>query len=196
MSSHITPDSGMLVIESALDVDLASPASEITAALYVKGGQYINSNLYVNGTLVVNGDVISLGNASGSLTFNSNISSDVIPATNTTYNLGTKLNQWKKLFVGNISFDSYLVTSDISVSTAINNISSSTNTSVTMVDGVNNGDVLIINVVEAIPVPVTVTPSNPNGFSNIQLTNAGDSVTLLFNSGKWSITSNFRCVIN
>lgn len=192
MSSHITPDAGMLVIESALDVDLVNP---VEAALYVKGGQYLGSNLYVNGTLVVNGDVVSLGNGSGSLTFNSNISSDVIPATDTLYNLGSGSNKWKTLYVQNISLDSYDVTTDISTSVGINNITGSTNNTVGMIDG-NEGEFTIINVVSAPAFPVTVTPTNPNGFTSILLTNSGDSITMLFNNGKWNIVSNFRCVLN
>ena len=98
MSSHINPDAGRLIIESTQNLDLTASQANMPAgaSLYNKGGFFNSGHLYVQGTLVVNGDIITLGNSGGSLTLNSNISSDVLPDTTSgiQYNIGSTAKPW------------------------------------------------------------------------------------------------------
>ena len=98
MSSHINPDAGRLIIESTQNLDLTVSQANMPAgaSLYNKGGFFNSGHLYVQGTLVVNGDIITLGSSGGSLTLNSNISSDVLPdiTSGIQYNIGSTTKPW------------------------------------------------------------------------------------------------------
>lgn len=196
MASYINPDSGTLIINSTNDVNLESPVSS-TSALSVLGGQYIAGNLYVGGTLVANGDIITIGNSGGSLTFNSNISSDVIPS-DTIYSLGSNTKHWDKIFVNKILYTPTpdLITAQIDVEKGVSYITLSSQTSLSLVDGTQVGQINTIICTDTITVPVTVIPDNPLGYTSFQFINQGDSVTLMWTSEGWSITSHYRTNIS
>ena len=201
MSSYITPDNGKLVIKSDNDLDLSNISSD-DAALHLLGGQYLEGNLYVGGTLVVNGDVVTLGNAGGSLTFNANVSSDILPSDPNTYNIGSDLKKWSTIFSVNVQteklqlgYEPAVVVSEVNVTTSVNHINTGTSPSVTMANG-TSGQLLTIVVVETPPSAVVVTPANTLGYTDITLTNAGDSVTMLYTDNKWSISSIFRASVS
>lgn len=196
MASYINPDNGTLIINSTSDVDLESPVST-TSALSVLGGQYIAGNLYVGGTLVANGDIITIGNTGGSLTFNSNISSDVIPS-DTIYSLGSNTKPWDKIFVNKILYSPTPTntTTTIDVEAGVSYITSSSSTTLSLVDGTQVGQINTFICKEAISIPVTVTPDTPLGYTSFQFNNEGDSVTLMWTSEGWSITSHYRTNIS
>jgi hypothetical protein len=200
MSTYISPDSGHLVVKSVNDLDLNNISSD-DAALFVQGGQYLEGNLYVGGTLVVNGDVITLGNAGGSLTFNANVSSDILPSTTETYNIGSDLEKWNSVFAKTlqteklqITTSSAVVAATVDVSTSVNHIDATTPVSASLANG-DEGQVLSIIVVKTPAAAVAVTPASPLGFSSIILTNSGDSVTMIFTGGSWAIVSLFRASV-
>lgn len=197
MSSYITPDNGRLVIRSDRDLDLSNISSD-DAALHLLGGQYLEGNLYVGGTLVVNGDVVTLGNAGGSLTFNANISSDIIPSANETYDIGTEFEKWNSIYVKNtktkkiqISTNPEIVTATVDISASINHIDSATTNAVSLADGYP-GQLMTLVAIQTPTLPVTVTPDNALGYSGIVFTNVGDSATLVFTDGKWAVAALFR----
>ncbi len=196
MSTHVKPDADRFVIESSLNfsdlnnVDVNNPES----ALIVKGGAFINNDLFVNGTLVVNGDVISLGNTGGTLTLNSNISSNVEPSSTDTYNLGSTTKYWSALYANTVNI-SQSSTTDFTSNNTVIEINASTNAAVTLAD-TTNGDVKIIVTTVQPTAPVVVTPTNANSFASVTFTNVGDSATLLFVNGSWNIISTFRASVN
>jgi hypothetical protein len=201
MSSIITPDSGHLVIKSSNDLDLNNLSSD-DAALYVEGGGYIDGNLYIGGTLVANGDIITLGNTGGSLTLNSNISSDLLPSITKTYDIGDASHRWYNVYATKLHAYSVRlapnppdVTTVVDITQAITHITSATSAAVALQDG-DQGQVLSFIVTEAPVSSVILTPANPMGYANIVLTNVGDSATLVFTSGAWAITSVFRASVN
>ena len=188
-----------LGIDSADDINLENPLIE-DAALGVVGGGYLGGNLYVGGTLLANGDVITLGNSGGSLTLNANISSDILPSETLVYNIGSDTKEWLTLYTKNVNLSSlnYKSTSDlteISLETTVSYITSATNSSLALNDG-TEGNTKTIVVTETPLLPVVVTPVTALGFATITLTNAGDSVSLLYTSNGWTITSSFRATVS
>lgn len=196
MSTHIKPDNNRFVIESNLNfsdlnnIDVNNPDS----ALNVRGGAFINNDLFVNGTLVVNGDVISLGNTGGTLTLNSNISSNVEPSSSDTYSLGSTTNYWSSLYANTINL-SQSATTDFTSNNTVIEINSTTTPTIALPDA-THGDIKIIITNETPTAPVLVTPDNATGFANITFTNEGDSATMIFANSAWHILSNFRASVS
>lgn len=192
MSSHINPDSGTLVIEStnALDVSV-SPVDPVGAALHIKGGHYTSGNMYVGGTLLVNGDVISLGNGGGSLAINANISSHVLPNTDSgiIYNIGSTVNPWNKFYSQKIVTIKQSVTNSTSLdTTGMLYIDASTNLALTLANG-EEGERKTMVVTATPSGTVVVTPNTANGFSTVSFTAVGQSVEMIYTSSGWSILS-------
>ena len=96
MASYIKPDGDQLIIKSIKDIDL-NALNSTDSALLVEGGAWVGGHLYIEGSIVSSGDVITLGNASGSVAFNSNISTDLLPSVTKTHNIGSSTNMWDQL---------------------------------------------------------------------------------------------------
>ena len=194
MSSHINPDSGTLVIESTNVLDVGTtPVNPVGAALYIKGGVYTDTDMYIHGTLVVNGNVISLGNAGGSLTFNANISSDVIPnvSSGIQYDLGSNTNPWNEGYFQKIVTKPEISTTAISTTTGTTYLDGTTSTSLALANGIEGERKAIV--VTATPAgAITVTPTTAVGYANMQFSAVGDSAELMYTSTGWSILSVFR----
>lgn len=189
MASTINPDNGQLVVKSIKDLDLNDLKSS-DASLKFKSG-WVEGNLYVAGTLVANGDVITLGNASGSVTFNANVSSDVIPSVTAEYDLGDATHVWKQLHIQSVNISPKAETTEITPDVTLSAIDTSTSVSVALADG-TEGQHKIITVSDAITGNVTVTPTNGAGFTSITFAAQGDTASLIFVGGKWNIVSHFR----
>lgn len=198
MPTYINPDSGRYVINSSLNFSDLNNIVHTESALDVRGGAFVNNDLYVGGTLVVNGDIISLGNAGGTLSLNSNISSDILPSQTNTYDIGNSNYEWKSTFTNNLHLSQTPVVEIIqnfSIESTVSFITSSTQSASILPDGAN-GQIKIIVTTQTPSTPVTLTPTNANGFSTISFTNAGDSATMLFTNGAWNIVSNFRASVS
>ncbi len=206
MSSHINPDAGRLIIESTQNLDLTASQANMPAgaSLYNKGGLFNAGHLYVQGTLVVNGDIITLGNSGGSLTLNSNISSDVLPDTisGINYSIGSSTKPWKAGY-----FERLVAGSDSALSkfTATTNLPSKStimlnaNTDTSLVlgsAGAIHGERRTLTVIQALPSPIIVTPQSALGFTSISFSALGDTAELIWtstnNHNGWSILSIFR----
>lgn len=201
MPTYINPDNGRLVIKSNNDIDL-NDINSTDSALHLMGGQYTEGNLYVSGTLVVNGDVVTLGNAGGSLTFNANISSDILPNTTAQFDIGSETLKWNKIFSKEVSIDNLIlspspqeITSTIDLEQSVCHITDNTPNSITLNNG-QEGQMLTLVVTSTPAQPVAITPNNANGYSNILLTNAGDTATIVYTSGSWNVISLFRSSVN
>jgi hypothetical protein len=194
MSSHINPDSGQLVIESTNVFDVSTtPVNPVGASLYIKGGVYTETDMYIHGTLVVNGNVISLGNAGGSLTFNANISSDVIPniSSGIQYDLGSNTNPWNEGYFQKIVTKPEVSTTAIPTTTGTTYLDGTTSTSLALANGIEGERKAIV--VTATPAgAITVTPDTAVGYTSMQFTAVGDSAELMYTSTGWSILSVFR----
>lgn len=189
MASTISPDNGQLVIKSIKDLDLNN-LNNADASLKFNSG-WVTSNLYVGGQLIANGDVITLGNASGSVTFNANVDSDVVPSTTATYDLGDATHVWKQLHIQSVNISPIVETTEITSDVTLSAIDTSTSVSVALADG-TEGQSKIITVKETLAGNVTVTPTNGAGFTSITFTAQGDTASLIFIGGKWNIVSHFR----
>lgn len=201
MPTYINPDNGRLVIKSSNDINL-NDINANDSALHVTGGQYTGGNLYVAGTLVVNGDVVTLGNAGGSLTFNANISSDVLPNTTDQFDIGSDILKWNNVFAKTVNADKIVLTANPSEVTtviypedSVYHITTNTQANIALSDG-QEGQMVSVVVTDTPALPVTLTPDNSNGFTNIVLTNSGDTVSMLYTNGSWSITSVFRSSVS
>jgi len=188
-----------LNILSSDNINLSAPVNG-AGALNVTGGAYIGNDLYVDGTLVVNGDIITLGNSQGSITFGSNISSNVVPSTTSTYNLGSNTSQWNNTYTNVLSLGSVdessedIVSAIASVSTSVSIVDSNTQALVTLPNG-TPGQIKTF-IANNPTSPVQITPSTSLGYTSFVLTNTGDSVTLIYRDViGWVITSTFRSSI-
>lgn len=176
-------DLGKLNINNADDVDLNNlPANHAAAdaALNVQGGAVVGGNLYTAGTFVANGDVITLGSAGGSLSLNANINSDVLPATNDSFDLGSSARAWEELHVNKIFLNDFIdsATATASLTDTVDMIQVITPAAMTLADG-TAGQIKMFVTISAPTNPVVMTPNNALGFTSITFTNAGDSATLM-----------------
>ena len=199
MASYINPDSGNLVItgESGLDFNDRSTTKTITA-LGILGDQWIEGNLYINGSLLVESDVITLGSGSGSLTFNSNISSNVIPSTTNEYEIGNNAQQWKNVFTQQLTLSSSPLSGEsnhLSVTNSVSHITQTSSSSLTLGDGIVGQVKVVIATEDVSSSPVTVTPANGLGFTNIVFDSEGESVTLMYTTNGWSVLNNFKATV-
>lgn len=201
MASYINPDSGNLVItgESGLDFNDRSTTKTLTA-LGIIGDQWIEGDLYINGSLLVESDIITLGNGSGTLTFNSNISSNVIPDTTELYDIGNNLKQWKNLFTQNLTLSSSPLAGesgpDLSLNNSVSYITTASPAAIGLPDGIIGQVKVIIATQDISSSPATVvTPDNGLGFSTIEFDAEGESVTLMYTTNGWTVLSNFRATV-
>ena len=77
----------------------------------IYGNNLILTGAVTQGSTVVNGDLTVTGNtilgdaATDTITFNARVASNIIPATDNTYDLGTSALRWKDIYVGPGSFN-------------------------------------------------------------------------------------------
>lgn len=193
MASYIKPDGGQLVISKTKDtpdLDLNVLVST-DSALLVEADAWVDGHLYVGGSIVSSGDVITLGNASGSVAFNSNISTDLLPSVTKTHNIGSSTNMWDQLNIQTVVVSTTTETTEITAGTSLSAIDGSTVVALVLSDG-TEGQHKIITVSATPTGPVTVTPTNGAGFTSVTFAAKGDSASLVFVNGSWNIVSVFR----
>ena len=193
MASYIKPDGGQLVISKTKDtpdLDLNVLVST-DSALLVEADAWVDGHLYVGGSIVSSGDVITLGNASGSVAFNSNISTDLLPSVTKTHNIGSSTNMWDQLNIQTVVVSTTTETTEITAGTSLSAIDGSTVVALGLSDG-TEGQHKIITVSDTPTGPVTVTPTNGAGFTSVTFAAKGDSASLVFVNGSWNIVSVFR----
>jgi hypothetical protein len=190
---------GRIVSSDIGSVNLESPDDPTSLpALDVAGGGKIGGDFYVGGTLLVNGDVITLGNSGGSVTFNSNISSDILPSVNLQYDIGSNSFYWKNLYCDNVISPSSSAGVSIGEETLIYLDGSSLET-YTLDDAETVGSSKTIIVKEALTTvsgTSTITPTTSLGFTSFTFSSIGDSISLIYTDSGWAITSQFRTSIN
>lgn len=196
MSSHINPDAGRLIIESTQDLNLNESQATMpsSASLHNKGGMFNAGHLYVQGTLVVNGDIITLGASGGSLTLNSNISSDIEPdiTSGIQYNIGSATKPWNIGYFEKIVSSQNPVTATTGIpTTGTVLLDGTTNTSLSLSNG-SVGEHKTIIVTATPSATITVTPDTALGYTSISFSAIGDTVQLVYTSNGWSILSVFR----
>jgi hypothetical protein len=210
MSSITRPDDGKLFIDGQLttnnfrvdstsDLDLLNipvDYASATTAISVQGGAYVGGNAYIGGTLIANGDIVTLGNAVGTLIFNGNIASNLSPATDGQYEVGDITKQWGGVSSKRISFTTSpeTITSNYQTTNTVEYIDTASPTVISLADG-TDGQMKILVSTTALPVDVHVIPINKSGFTDIVLTDMGQSVTMLFTNNNWVILSNYRASV-
>jgi hypothetical protein len=189
-----------LNILSTNNINLSAPVTG-EAALNVSGGVYIESDTYIGGTLLVNGDVITLGNTGGTVTFNSGINSDVVPAISSQYNLGSPNSKWKNIYAKNIllsSGENDIVSGVVSTVTTVSYVDITSPAVCTLPNPASEefGQIKII-VASNLSSPVQITPTTSLGYTSFVLTNTGDSITLMYANDilGWVIINTFRASV-
>jgi hypothetical protein len=189
-------------LDSTDDIDLNNlPSNYANAdvALNVQGGSYIGGNQYIGGSFVANGDVITLGAGGGSLTLNSNINGDVIPATDISYDLGSPAKSWQGVYAGKYYASDMIDTvSAISLDYTVDMVQAgATQATVNMPDATEDGFIKVIIAISAPTAPVVVTPTTSIGWSTLTFTDAGESATLMFKLGiGWILLSTYRASVS
>lgn len=81
----------------------------------------MQSNLSMTGNFTMSGANFTLGNASGdTVDFEAEITSNIIPATTNTYNLGTISKQWKNIFLSELTIDDISISDNVITTTQSN----------------------------------------------------------------------------
>ena len=80
----------------------------------------ITGNLDVTGNVTIGGNITIGDEASDSLNIVAGINSDLIPATTSTYSLGSATNTWANLYVDDVSVDDIRITDNFITTTASN----------------------------------------------------------------------------
>jgi hypothetical protein len=206
MASVIRPNGeilsidGQVRVDSTSDLDLLNlPATytDATTAISVQGGAYIGGNAYVGGTLLANGDIVTLGNTDGgTLIFNSNISSDLIPSVDGDFNVGNSIKQWGGISSRRLSLTTSpaAITSSTQEPNSIEYITDASPAQIILADGVD-GQIKILICTTDLPNNIHVNPVNMTGFTDIVLTEKGQSVTLVYTNSSWFVIGNYRASI-
>lgn len=145
----------------------------------------IDGNLNVSGNVDVTGDVIVRGNIqigdelSDTITINASITSDLIPETDNTYDLGSSSYRWRSAYVNNF----YTTTLDVpsldigDITFSNSTISTATGTDLYL-DGGGSGGVKLANflivdntITNIVSNAVTVIAQSGNGYFKIDTTN-------------------------
>ena len=93
----------------------------------------VNGNLHATGDITWDGTITFGTDSSDSVSFNSDITSSILPNVDNFYDLGTTLKEWNNLYTVNINADS--ITSDTLVSNQINLVLPTANTIYVSVNG-------------------------------------------------------------
>ena len=80
----------------------------------------VTGNLDVSGNVTVGGNITLGDEATDTININARIDSDIIPAVDNTYKLGTPLLNWSELNVGKVIVDELTIDNDTIASTASN----------------------------------------------------------------------------
>jgi hypothetical protein len=213
MSSITRPDDGKLFIDGELTtnnfrvdstaaLDLANPPADYAsanAAINVQGGAYIGGDAYISGTLMANGDMITLGNSDGgTLTFHGNIASNLLPDIDGGFEVGNSTKQWGGVSSKRISFtkspEPITDTNTTNTVEYIDQASGDGNNVISLADG-TDGQMKILVVTTTLTSNKHVIPDSMTGFTDIVLTEQGQSVTLLYTNNSWFIISNYRASV-
>lgn len=220
MATIITPDNGEFIVKGTItssatgassqakvritstdDIDLNNIPVDFASAdvaLNIAGGVYTAGNHYIDGTFVANGDIISLGNVGGSLSLGANISSNLLPSANGSFDIGNASNNWAKVYMNHLILDDdeYTITSGWIDGKSTSKITSGTSSTITLGNGTVGGVyVFYVDSTGAGSSTVTITPTTANGFSTMTFSSAGDSVTATYRADGWTIMNAFRTTI-
>jgi len=130
-----------LNIDSTADLQIdstASATSNTTGALRVYGGISTQENLYVGGnavitgTMTANGGTITLGDAAtDNVAIEGDLTSNIIPNTHNTYDLGSSAQKWRDTYSSGVS---YLSSIDLDSIAVTDSASASVGNTITTID--------------------------------------------------------------
>lgn len=98
------------------DVNVLSASNQIN----LQNNVTVSNNLTVNGNTYLNGNTTFGDNTSDAVTFIAGITSDLIPRTTESYDLGTSSLVWRKLYLGEMQLDSININDNIIQTTTTN----------------------------------------------------------------------------
>jgi hypothetical protein len=177
--------SGNTIESTTGGVTLTAANSEITST----------SNVTITGTLDViqdvnfNGNTV-IGDSSGdTVTFNSQVNSNIVPSANTTYNLGSTSNQWQNVYLAEAIVDDISISGNVITTTVSNsNLELRANgTGAIRVDSLDfKSNVISSNATNA---DINI---NPNGTGKIQLLKDTDITGNLGVTGNITLGGNIQ----
>lgn len=113
--------------------DINLNANGIGEVVFTTDKVNVNGNLHATGDITWDGTITFGTDSSDSVSFNSDITSSILPNVDNFYDLGTTLKEWNNLYTVNINADS--ITSDTLVSNQINLVLPTANTIYVSVNG-------------------------------------------------------------
>jgi hypothetical protein len=177
--------SGNTIESTTGGVTLTAANSEITST----------SNVTITGTLDVvqdvnfNGNTVIGDSSSDTVTFNSQVNSNVVPSTNTTYNLGSTSKQWQNVYLAEAIVDDISISGNVITTTVSNsNLELRANgTGAVRVDTLDfKSNVISSNTTNA---DINI---NPNGTGKIQLLKDTDITGNLGVTGNITLGGNIQ----
>ena len=177
--------SGNTIESTTGGLTLTAANSEITST----------SNVTITGTLDViqdvnfNGNTVIGDSSSDTVTFNSQVNSNIVPSANTTYNLGSTSNQWQNVYLAEAIVDDISISGNVITTTVSNsNLELRANgTGAIRVDSLDfKSNVISSNATNA---DINI---NPNGTGKIQLLKDTDITGNLGVTGNITLGGNIQ----
>jgi len=177
--------SGNTIESTTGGVTLTAANSEITST----------SNVTITGTLDVvqdvnfNGNTVIGDSSSDTVTFNSQVNSNVVPSTNTTYNLGSTSKQWQNVYLAEAIVDDISISGNV-ITTTVSNSNLELRANGTGAIRIDSLD-LKSNVISSNATNADIN-INPNGTGKIQLLKDTDITGNLGVTGNITLGGNIQ----
>jgi hypothetical protein len=142
---------------------------DIFSSTAITGDLAVSGNINAGGNVVIGGNITIGNNITDTITINAAIKSDLIPEISDTYDLGSPLYRWKRVYTANI-FTDFLTVTQLNVGTLIfqNNTIESTTSNDIILDASGTGKIRL---------------GNFSIFENIITNTVADSITQIVQTG-------------
>ena len=108
---------GQLDIVADTEVQIAATTVDINGAVDISGNLDVGGNLVVTGTTTFNGGTLTLGDAaSDNVVFGADVNSNIIPNTDSAFDLGSSSQEWRDLYLDGTA---HIDTLDVDVNATI-----------------------------------------------------------------------------
>jgi fibronectin-binding autotransporter adhesin len=108
---------GQLDIVADTEVQIAATTVDINGAVDISGNLDVGGNLVVTGTTTFNGGTLTLGDAaSDNVVFGADVNSNIIPNTDSAFDLGSSTQEWRDLYLDGTA---HIDTLDVDVNATI-----------------------------------------------------------------------------
>jgi len=96
---------GVLDLVSDTEIEINATTIDINGAVDVSGNLGVGGNLTVTGTTTLNGGTLTLGDAAtDNVVFGADVNSNVIPNTDSAYDLGSSSQEWRDIYIDGTAY--------------------------------------------------------------------------------------------